>query len=392
MRKIYIIQEVVEDDRVLDTLLARGIDPDQLENPRCPLCNADTLLAYAEGDEYQVITWDCLSDEEMRMRPDAWYLICQEYECRYEEQVEHVSSPGDAEIFDLLDASFVFDEESGLTSTPTNLKELIAYLESVRKSNPHRKIEVFLEEARWQYKDGMARVRAWVKQIPPARRIHFYLGADKVEGRLVAATEDSLLVQREPDGEMLAVNVDAISFYGPQRFDSEEDPPGVGIRRMDPDSWVRCKGSNEYVVVQGYHLQLCEVDRFGQYHVYSRDPQAAAAIGLEEVGEGCWRGRLRRRGIEARYEKRQMVKVKGFWVKRSGETARSHSPYVHTEDAVVAAALGLKQVIPSWTDEEIGEPGPQIPRWSGVIPRNQVEEWDEVTVYQWPIPELKEPG
>lgn len=51
------IQEEVEDDRVLDALLAGGIDPDELENPRCPLCNADTLLAYASGDEYHVITW-----------------------------------------------------------------------------------------------------------------------------------------------------------------------------------------------------------------------------------------------------------------------------------------------------------------------------------------------
>ena len=145
------IQEEVEDDRVLDALLAGGIDPDELENPRCPLCNTDTLLAYVTGREYHVITWHYLSDEEVRMQPDAWYLICQEYACRYEEQVERVSAPDGAEIFDLLLASSVFDEESGLMSPPADLAKLITYLKQELKRTQHRKLEAFLHLARWYY-------------------------------------------------------------------------------------------------------------------------------------------------------------------------------------------------------------------------------------------------
>lgn len=384
------IQEQVEDDRVLDALLAGGTNPDDLENPRCPLCNADTLLAYALGDQYDVITWSCLTDEEARMQPEAWYLICQEYRCRYEEQVERVTSPDDAEIFDLLQASSTFEEESGLMETPANLNELITYLERERRRSHHRKLEAFLRLARRSYEEGMDRVRAWTERIPPGRRIAFYLEAKKISGRFVAATEDSLLVQTEPGREMLAVKLEVISFYGPHQFDPEEAPP-TDSQLSDDDSWISCDGGSEHVVVRGYHLLLSEVDRFGQYRVSCRDPEAAAAIGLRQVAKGYWEGCLRRGDIQARYEKRQMVKVMGHWVKMSGKTGRSRSPYVHTEDPAVAAALGLKPSKPWWTNEH-EEPGLQIPWWSGVIPRDRVEAWDEVTVYQWPIPELKEPG
>ena len=236
----------------------------------------------------------------------------------------------------------------------------------------------------------MDRCRAWTKRIPPRRRIEFHLRSKQIGGRFVAATEDGMLVQTEPNGEMLAVKLGAINFYGPNHFDPEESPAREEPQRAEGDGWVRMNGNSGYVVVKGYHLVLFEVDRFGQYRVGCWDPEAAAAIGLRKVAEGFWEGRLRRRDIEARYEKRRMVKVEGLWVKLSGETARTRSPHVHTEDPAVAAVLGLKQA--EFRRTEDGEPRRQIPRWSGVIPRERVEAWDEVTVYQWPIPELKESG
>lgn len=391
MRRLYLLEENEEDGRVLDALQTRGEDPDEHVNPQCPLCGSDTLVAYSRAHEYCVITDECLTEIDLEPRPDAWYLICQDFLCRYEEQVEWVNDPVDADIFDLLQSSLGFDDYSGLTSrAPHDMKELINYFRLVTKTHPHPKLGTYLEEAEWRYEWGMREVQAWIQRIPAGRTITFYLGSDRIKATFVTATEEMLLVQTVPDGEMMAVDAGAIYHYGPQHFDSDEDPVDIDPRDLDPDHWVSCGGSSEYIVVRGYHLHLGLVDRFGQYHVWTSDPEAASVLGLKPQGKESWTGRLRRSDIEARYKKRRMIKVKGHWVEVHGETARSKSPSVHTEDPETAAALGLRLNERLRSDEETPADGQQIPRWSGVIPRDQVEAWDEVTLNQWPIPEVKD--
>ncbi|MFZ5815776.1 MAG: hypothetical protein ACOY93_10805 [Bacillota bacterium] len=380
-----------EGEEVLDALLEQGIDPDDIENPTCPRCFNQTLLAYREGEEYTLITWECLTEEDDAARPDAWYLVCQNLLCPYEEEIERALDPRGATPFELQYSHWALEDEIDLLGrNPSEMTKLIAYLERVKRTHPHWKLDCFLEEARWRREWDLKQIRKWLASIPPGRRIEFWAEGEDHKVKFYAATDDALLVENLSDGQMMVVRAEALQSYGPRQFDPEGDKPPLEARNVDPDSWISLCGYREFVVAQGHHLHLYEVDRFSQFHVGTDDPLAAAALGLEPQGESYWRGKLRRSQIEARYEKRKMVKVKGYWVEVHGKTARTHSPSVSTEDAEVAAALGLKPCKRFWVvDPE--EPGPpEIARWSGIIPSDQVEQWDEVCVYQWPIPEIKE--
>jgi hypothetical protein len=390
VRKLYIFRENEEDGRVLDALPEPGIDPEEIANPTCPRCGGETLMAYEEDGDYNVLTWYCLTDEDDQAKPDAWYLICQNFKCPYEEQVERVLDPMGAEFFNLQTSHMEFDESTGLIGrNPSRMKALIRYLEALRKRYSYRKLDAFLEEARWRYDDDMERVRKWMQKIPPGRRIDLWLNGDRLKATFVAATDDALLVNLLPEGQMTVIGAESLRGYGPHRFDEPEKPEEPDPLKGDRDRWIMVHGHADWVIVQGYHLRLWSVDRFGQYHVGTWDREAAEALGLEPCGQNCWDGLLRRRQIEARYTKQAMAKVKGYWVEVHGESAVTKSPSVYTEDPAVAAALGLTPVKP-WFPEECYDPYQlTLPRFSGVIPREQVEEWDEVCIYQWPIPEAK---
>ncbi|MFZ5828426.1 MAG: hypothetical protein ACOY94_29335 [Bacillota bacterium] len=388
MRKIYILSHE-EDGRVGEVILDQGLDPDTLENPVCPRCGSETLLAYAHDDDYTVVTWDSLAEEEEEATPDAWYLICQDFHCPYEEQVERVHDPGEAELFDLHRSSWVFEEETVPTGGhPAGLKELIAYLEEVRETHPHRKLDALLDDAHWCYNEAMNRIRRWVKQVPLGRKIHLGLYTDAIKATFIMATEERILVQTLPEGEMVGIGLEEISAFRPLSF-LDDDEPKQPQWPLPPDSVISIFPSREYIVVRSFHLRLSEVDRFGLFHISSEDPAAARVLGLKPESEGYWRGHFGRRDIESRYAKKRMVRAKGYWFEVYGETNHSRSPAVFTENPAAAAALGLRP----WPRRP-GDPEPDqepgIQRWNGVIPIEQVEERDEVTVYLWPIPELKD--
>lgn len=384
MQRVFILPDS-EADGTCSGDLTEIINLEEIENPRCPLCGAGTLLAYTEEGEYNVLTWYCLTDEDAAARPDAWYLICQELACTYEEQVERVHSPVGAVIFDQFMAHSEFDEETGLIDRhPAAMKELIAYLEELKQDQPHRKLDAFLDEARWRYEDELAQLHKWLERIPAGRKIELELDGTWIEATCMAVSADTLLVRTLPGGEVMGVNVEEIGGYLPRRFDTVEQPKSE--TNLKNGNWITVRPPLECVVVKGYHLRVDCVDRLGQYAVRTADPEAGKALGLKEKNQGYWTGYLRRSQIEARYDIRKMVKVKGHWVRVDGETM-AHWPHVCTEDPAAAAALGLGPVRSFWPDER--ETRPLVERWSGVISPDDVEERDEVRIYLWPIPELK---
>ncbi len=313
MRKIYILTDDENNEAVLDALEARGIeDPDELENPRCPLCGSDTLLAYSEDDEYTVLTWHSLSERERHACPDAWFLICQEFTCTYEEQVEHVLDPAGAEIFDLDYSHRTFDEYAGIISRrPSDMKELITFLDGLRRQQPQRKLDDLLDEAQWRYEDEMRKIRTWIHRIPTSRRISFDTDNQHVTATFVAAAGDTILVRTEPKSEMVAVKAEDIWHYSPRHFPAgEPDPPREKERDLSRMIWA--VSSREYVVVDGYPLVLHGLERFGLYYVSTTDPNAASAVGLKEHGQNCWTGLIRRSRVQGRYISRKMLRVRGY--------------------------------------------------------------------------------
>lgn len=383
MRKVYILRENEEDGAVLDAL--GGADPEEVENPRCPECGGSTLLAYAEGEDYCVLTWCSLTEVDKTATPDAWYLVCQDFDCPYEEQVERADHPAGAELFNLDTADMEFDEEYGLvTGEPAYMLMLIKSLEEAKKANPHRKLDDHLDEARWRYEEGMKAVREWVQRIPQGRKIQFWACSEMRNALFITATDEMMLVRMLPEGEMVGVRLDTLRGYGPPKFRPEESVPEA--EQEKGLGFVLVTGWSEYVVVKGYHLRLFDVDRFGQYRVWADEPEVIEALGLE-TGMNKGHGRFRSSDIQERYTVSRMVKVKGHWVRVQGEVQRSGHLAVMTENPDIASALGLKLVKYEWEEGSCRE---MVPRYTGSISPEEVEATEDVRTYSWPIPELGE--
>ncbi|HLN61363.1 MAG TPA: hypothetical protein VK464_07375 [Symbiobacteriaceae bacterium] len=396
MRKVYLLRENEEDGALLDAMEAAGLTPDEsaLCNPDCPRCSSETLLAYSEGDSYEVVTWDSI-EEHAVAQADGWYLICTNFECEWEEQVERVKEPMGALIFDLSHSSFMVEEETGiLTRSPLEQRELIAYLKELQQSRKHRKLQSFIEEAEWRYKDELTRIRRWLKRVPDGRLVEITVGADKFRGRLLATTDDGCMLAQESDGQIVAIAAESMDNYWPRRFDqygpTEEDVRNTLDRNPnEPREWITVHCGRGRVVVQGQVLTLRDVDRLGQYHVGTWDEAPAKALGLKQVAASYWEGRFRRSDITERYEVREMIKARGFWFAVSGHTSKNH-PHVSTEDPEAARAFGFKQVRHFLTDEEQSVSlWNTIPYWSGSIHPDEIEETCEVKAYYWPLPELQ---
>lgn len=391
MRKLYILHEEEEDEAILDALEAQGLPLDecQLSNPDCPRCGKPTMLAYQDGEDYEVMTWSGIVDDE-GADADAWYLICSEFTCEWHEEVERLVHPRGAEIFfDMHESSMEFDEYAGIFSRrPDHMMELVHWLEQACEGDHHWKLDSILAEAQWRYEESMEQIRRWLKRVPFNRNIEITLDGEQIKGKFLAATDEGLLVQRHKTGEILAVRAECLDYYGPRRFhepDREPDDAPLNLKNM-----IMFMFSPDRVIIRGHHVELRHVDRLGQYHVCCRDGRVARALGLKKKAKNFWEGVFRRSQVEGRYEVEPMVKVEGHWVRVWGKANRNGHPAVYTDDEAVAMQLGLPPQRPWFypdDDDENPEP-PKITRWSGVIDPERIEEQKDVKVYIWPIPEL----
>ena len=399
MQKVYIIRENEEDGVLLDAMLAQGIEPDECEfsNPECPCCSSSTLLAYVDDDGYEVMTWFYWEEKEIAGARE-WYMVCSNFECDWEEQVERVTNPMGATLFDLQESHNCFDEEWDLGGgSPARQQQFVQYIKQLQQSHPTRKLQSMLEKAVWHYKDKVKSVQKWLQRVPAGRKVEITATeGNTVKGTFVAATNRGCLLM-QASGELVNVEAQEIYSYYPRRFDQwgpddqevDRDIATV-LKAADAADRLITGGSfRQRVVVRGFELDFDHVDRFGQYHVHTRDQRAGEALGLTQKYEGCWNGCFRRSDIAMRYDVNNMVKVKGYWVKVTGYTSKNRLPEVRTQDPEAAQALGLRPWKPIILDEE-GEPDldQRTPRWTGVVSRSLVEEEVEVKSYYWPLPEL----
>lgn len=399
MRKLYIIRENEEDGKLLDALIAAGrsTDEGEFENPVCPLCGSSTLVAYVENGEFEVVTWYCLSDKE-GAAAESWHLVCGNLECTWEEQVERVQDPMGALFFDVDMAHNEFDEYCGLISRDApDMLNLIAWLKGALEGGPNRKLQCFLEEAEWRYKEHLKTVRKWIDRVPPGKLVKFRTGTDDSKGTFVTATEQGFMILTDPHDLLKQFRVEDVFDCLPRRPDRDELSPGIHevLRQAEEGGklgWIAINCAIEYVVVKGHHLQLDQVDKFGQYHVRAWSEAAGVGLGMTQKGENYWEATFRRSDIESRYDIRRMVKVKGYWVDTWGTSQYQNWPAVRTTDPAIASALGLEFDKP-WSvgDEDEEARPPRQPTWSGVIPEADVEDRREVRLYHWPLPEFPLP-
>jgi len=407
MRKLYIIRENEEDGRLLDALTAAGhsTDDSAFSNPVCPVCGHSTLLAYTEGSDFEVITWYCLDEAECA-NADAWHLVCSQMECTYEEQIERVTDPMGALLFDIDRAHWAFDEYAGLISRQNSeMMALITWLRGALESGPNRKLQAFLAEAEWRYADDLQRTRKWIDRVPPGKRIRFQVDREntdrrEMEGTFLTATAEGFMLLTEPDGHLLSLRSEDVCSLQPRRPDRDElsRPLEEVLSEMEGQDeqtrnlgLIRLHPLQEMVVIRGHHVRLCHVDMYGRYHVRCWEQSAASALQLELRGENYWEGIFRRSDVGVRYDVRQMVRVKGHWVDVFGAAEHGKWPAVKTSDPSIASELGLKLERPWFPPEDEEDERRLRPCWTGVIPEDAVEDRREVRLYHWPLPEFQLP-
>lgn len=399
MRKLYFIRQNEEDGRLLDALIAAGCSTDDSDlcNPSCPVCGSSVLPAYSANGKLTVVTGSELAANE-GAGADAWFLVCSQLECSYEEEFEHVADPGGgAVIFDLNESNWDFEEYLGLTiRCQSDLLDLIHHLRALLDGGPNRKLLYFLEDAKWRYNDQVEETRNWADMVPPGKLVSFRIGYDEILGTFLTATNAGFMVLTEPNCELLTVRAEEPHGLLPGWPDREDLPASkLGSAAPEPGPGVRANGlimlylGRQMVVVRGWHLHFSMVDRLGQYLVDCWDRDAALALGLKQTADNHWQGAFRRAEIEARYDLKKMVKVKGHWVEVYGE--REKCPAVRTSDPAVAAALNLREDAPHSLYHYDGRPRHFMPTWRGVIPETDIEDCTEVKVHHWPLPEFQLP-
>jgi len=381
VRRVYFLSRDEEGERTLDAILAQGLDPECIENPKCPRCFSPLIPAYVEDDEFTVVTWYELGDEVSSA--ESWFLVCQNLECQYEEQIERTLEPEGAEFFDVHDSHWSFEEECGLDgSNGVEQLEVIAYLKEVVRQYPYRRNESLLQAAEWAYDDMITQHRSWASRRQTGQRIRFCLEPDHIDGIFFAATEKAMMLQVEPEGHLITVEFERIN-RGTCRVRPPERKPKPPAPGEISERVIICPPSHERVVIGGHHLVLSDISRFGIYRVRCWDAKAAADLGLTQIAENYWEGDFRRGQLDAHYEFREMVRVKGHWVEAGGRTPSGKGRSIRTQDQAIAAALGLERREP-WPDEDGHVPPDHQPVWTGIIRVEEIEAEEEVRHYLWP--------
>ncbi|HEY3368172.1 MAG TPA: hypothetical protein VGK74_24230 [Symbiobacteriaceae bacterium] len=388
MKQVYILRTNEEDGVLLDALLAEGPANDEdPSNPTCPRCGSDTMLVYLwDDDEYAILTDRVGTEPDDEIETDEWFLTCQNANCTYEEAVERVLNPAGAILFDPEWIFHQLDETYALYSRSLpGMEELVAALQERIKQIRTHNVAALLFEARWQSEAALTDAREWLARLAPNAEIVFDYDDKPTEAQVVAVTEDGALLLTKA-GEMLAAPLRVMTR---DQVRLKKDKPEPVDLNPDPDRLIDLSGFGQYVVVRGQRLEHKHVDRLGQFHVGCRNAESAAILGLEQVVEGYWEGRFRRSDIEAHYDARVTVQVKGYWLRLNGRTWQRKLPWVTTSNPEIAAALGLAKM-PEWHTEGAPTPTVSVPRYSGVITWEQVEEQGEERTYHWPLPTAPE--
>lgn len=367
MRRLYLLS----DHEFAEDFEGMGLDPesDALDPPTCPRCGRELLVGYQEDGEVYIVYDEVLEPGEC-LAAEAWFLLCGNFECPYEEPVERVFRPAGALIYDLRTALWDFGEATGFFhSEPRVIRELLEYLQNCHGRSPSRKLAAHMAELQFQYEYALQERREWLAGLIPGQRVELTTAAGRVAGPLLAAGADAITVAGR-DGAVL-VPLERVQRFGAGEAGAGPAPPVI----LSPD--------RERIVVRGHHLAVEEVDRFGRFHASTMAPHAGRDLQMEDLGELGYMGVFLPREVEARYELLHLVRVQGYWLEVMGATADEQFVAVCTWDPVAAAALSLG---PRRGD---GLPGSAaVAGWQGLILRRRVEAEEVHRLHIWPIPEV----
>lgn len=381
MRRLYILS-----DEEFDEEFEAGQYDDaggRVENPTCPRCGRELLVAYVAGGEMEVLTWYCLLGDEAQIA-ESWHLVCGNFDCPHEEEVAFVRKPAGAVLFDMDEASALFSAETGYGEmNPAGDREMMEQLEELYDASGNRKLPSLIDGLQWSYDERMQQLREWLPTVPAGRTVSIHHSGAHWDGHVVMYSDSHLLLRPAGGAEVLALPFEEISFFGPRYF--RDEPEAVEAAPQQSHTIVMC--NRERCVVKGQHLHLDEVDRFGRHHCRTWDPGVGKALGMEQLSETCYKGVFRRSEVEGRYDLRRIVRVAGHWVEWFGPTAQAGVMAVKTEDPAAARSLGLKPWQP-WFPDEDGT-WPPSPFWYGFVSEEQVEAQEEHPVWLRPLPEAR---
>lgn len=384
MRRLYILSDEEFDEEFESDKYDHAAG--QVENPTCPRCGRELLVAFVAEGDMEVLADYCLFGDEVQVA-ESWYLVCGNFNCLYEEEVEFVREPAGAVLFDMNEAASLFGEETGFGEMcPAGNRELVEELAELYADSGNRKLPSLIDDLQWQSDEHLRQLREWLVRVPAGRTIEIHLDGTRWEGYIVLYSDSHLLLRPKGASEALAFALEEISFFGPRYFRDEPEPeaPEAGTEMAH----MIVLSGRERCVVKGHHLHLDQVDRFGRHHCRTWDAAVGQALGMKHLGDTCYQGVFRRTEVQGRYDLRRIVRVAGHWVEWFGPTATGDALAVKTVDPEIARALDLKPW-QAWLPNADGT-WPPSPFWYGFVSLESVEAQEEHPVWLRPIPEASD--
>lgn len=344
----------------------------------CPKCDRELWPAYRTADRLIVGFHSGFHPKEGQ----AGLLVCGDLNCPHEEPITFTNDPqADAVVLNWEHTHMCFYDYDYASFPVAWIEERLEEVERVFQLTGRAKLGsavVLYQEEIEAREDKIERwlAKATLHDYPVRFRLDE--AKEEISGRIMGQ-QDEVFVLQTSEGEVRIIPKNLVW----QEHITYPRRPRRERQRIvnDEGHWVGFPLSDDrYIVVEGHHLSYGGGTELGD-RVTGRcwDPEVAAALRLKEEAPGYWEGAFTVEEMERFYQRHDYVLIRGHWVEECSRIEKPPYVWVKTEDAAVAAALGMEPYYGSDADEFGSWETDEIIYYWEYFPSTEIEaeRWEE---------------
>lgn len=336
----------------------------------CPVCDRPLLLGVKKMGKFLVGYRGgfCLRPGSRAL------LVCPDYSCDHEEEVEIARTPADAVVFSALHAAGMYRMAAYRhTDTLAEVAQEIQRLITLHKQGAGDKLLCAIRYWREQYQFKYWQIKKCLEESHEKGREISCQGKNwhSVQGTVRGVLPDGVLLERTANGETVFLRTADLSYAGfclrfsPRRFDfGGDDHAFFGSVRDTP--W-------HFVVIAGHPLALTTFTPFGICRAQTRDVEVARTLNLRQTMANIYVGEFPTALVERYYLQLRYYRVQGFRLHLLSETGHPGVLQLGTHQMETARALRMHR---QWTC--VGQR--QALRWWRYFEGSEIGEMEEVQV------------
>lgn len=336
----------------------------------CPKCERELLPAFETEDGLEVAYWEGFDPGDL----ETGILVCGDFNCDYEEPVTFSQDRDDSVVISISETVMLFTMENADWISIDHAEEIAGALEHNFKVSGWPKLKAAAEYYRQIIEERQERIEGFIQAAGTGHKVSVTTEDGEFTGRIASADHEKILLEQE-DGQIASVPIRGITremiFY-PRK-------PKLRRSKKGPENALIPCENNQFFVVEGFHLYYGYREEDGRFTGSTRDPVAAAALGLVQVNDAqYWQGFFTDSEVERFYMRHNFAKVQGCWVEQVGRTMDGKYAYIRTEDPEIAEKLELDPVY-AMVYVEYGTQDGEVVGYTGLVPLEEVEEtrWEE---------------